>query len=246
MAIVALLCGRSGSKGVKNKNTYPILGRPLMSYPLLAAKNSKYIDDIYLTTDSEQIAAVGRKYGAKIIHRPDYLATDEALLEDVIVHAYNYLAEELNLNPEIIVILLCNAGTVNPDLIDKGIEILQRDEGIDSCATVSLRNQFTPIRAKKIVNGYLEPLLDLNLFGDLSNACDRRCMGDVYFCDAALWIVRKRCMDLNYGILPYRWMGRRTIPLIQEGGLDVDVEEDLVLTELWLRKHGFTEQRVPY
>lgn len=246
--IVALLCGRGSSKGVKNKNIYPILGRPLMVYPLMAAKNSRYIEYIYLSTDSEQIKAVGKEYSVRIVHRPDYLATDDALLEDALVHGYNYIKHDLKKDPEIIVILLCNAATITSDVIDKGIEILLKDadKDIDSCVTVALRNQFNPIRAKKIVDGYLEPLMNLDLFEDVEDVCDRKCMGDVYFCDASLWVIRNRCMNIEHGIVPYRWMGRKTIPLIQEGGLDVDAKEDLVVTEFWLKKHGFTDTKTPY
>ena len=164
--VVALLCGRGGSKTVKDKNIYPMLGRPLMVYPLLAAKNSKYIEHIYLTSDSEKILAVGKEYCVKLIRRPDHLATDDALLEDVLVHGYNYIKQDLKKDPKIIVILLCNAATITSDLIDKCIENLLNDvnKDIDSCATVALRNQFNPIIAKKIVDGRLEPLKNLNLF----------------------------------------------------------------------------------
>jgi len=50
--IIAILIGRDGSVGIPKKNVYPILNRPLMSYPLLAAQNSKFVDEVYVSTDS--------------------------------------------------------------------------------------------------------------------------------------------------------------------------------------------------
>ena len=79
--IVAILVGRGGSVGIPKKNVYPILNRPLMSYPILAAQNSKFVDEVYVSTDSEDIIAVGKKFGTKIINRPPELATNDALIE---------------------------------------------------------------------------------------------------------------------------------------------------------------------
>ena len=53
-------------------------------------------------------------------------------------------------------------------------------------------------------------------------------------------------MDKEKGVLPFRWMGRRTLPLFQEGGLDIDHDYGIAQTEYWLRKHGFSEKKTPY
>ena len=95
--IIALLVGRGGSVGFPNKNVYPVLKRPLMSYPLLAAQNSKFVDDVYVSTDSKAIEEVGIKFGAKIIKRPAELATSEAVLEDTFLHAYKFIKDQLNI-----------------------------------------------------------------------------------------------------------------------------------------------------
>ena len=89
--IAALLLGRKGSVGFPGKNTMPVLGRPLCAYPILAAINSKYVDKLYISTDDEQIMAIGRKYGADIIVRPPELCTKEALGEDAYVHGYEVI-----------------------------------------------------------------------------------------------------------------------------------------------------------
>ena len=59
--ILALIPARGGSKGIKNKNIIDIEGRPLIAYSILAAKWSKYIDEIVVTTDSCEIAGMSRK-----------------------------------------------------------------------------------------------------------------------------------------------------------------------------------------
>ncbi len=61
--IAALMLGREGSTGFPGKNVYPVLGRPLMAYPLIAARNALHVDEIYVSTDSEKIKEIGRSYG---------------------------------------------------------------------------------------------------------------------------------------------------------------------------------------
>ena len=58
--INAILIGRGGSTGLPGKNIMKILGRPLMHYPILAALNSKYINNVYLSTDDNEIAKEGK------------------------------------------------------------------------------------------------------------------------------------------------------------------------------------------
>ena len=242
--IYGLLTGRGGSKGIKNKNIYPLLGRPLTVYPMLAANNSKHIKKTYLTTDSKEIAEVAEKHGAETIWRPEHLASDESLHQDAIVHGYEYMVNELGLDVQIVVILLCNSVTIKPGIIDEGIEKLLADESLDSCVTVSEYNEYNPARAMKIEDDRLKSVVDPEFFKGLT--CDRHSAGATYFCDGGAWICRARCMDLSYGNAPYRWLGKNVHPLIQSGGLDIDNERGLAVAEYWLKRHGFTETTTPY
>ena len=145
-----------------------------------------------------------------------------------------------------IVILLCNAATVLTKNIDKGIRELKKDPLLDSVATVGLLNQHSPIRAKKIgKGGMLIPAINAKKLG-FKVTCDRKCMGNIYFCDASLWIIRPRCMDYAVGQSPFPWMGRRILPIIQQGGLDVDDKQGLQISEYWLKAHGFNRTKTPY
>jgi len=95
MAVASLMLGRGGSTGFPGKNLYKILGRTLMAYPLMAAQASRYVDGIYVSTDSYEIMSVGRRYGAEIIVRPPELCTSRALGEDAFVHGYRVIRDLL-------------------------------------------------------------------------------------------------------------------------------------------------------
>ncbi len=255
--IVALLLGRKGSVGFPGKNTMSVLGRPLCAYPILAAINSKYVDRLFISTDDEQIMAVGRKYGADIIIRPPELCSKEALGEDAYVHGYEVIKEKLKADSskgegekvELLVLLFCNAAAILSDTIDEGITILRDNPDYDSAVTVSCYNMWSPLRARKIgQDGLLHPFVPFETFGDPNTLnCDRDSQGDVWFADMGVSIVRSRCLkDLQNGLLPQKWMGQRIYPLKQWGGYDIDYEWQVAGVKYWLKEHGFSERTTPY
>lgn len=241
--IAALLIGREGSTGFPGKNFYPVLSRPLMEYPLLAAKNTKLIDSIYVSSDSKTIKEISRKYGAYIIDRPAHLCSKEALGEDVFVHGYQHIKKNSLQHIELIVLLFCNAPTVTSELIVSGINILKEHPEYDSAVSVSSYNMWSPLRARKIdENGLLQPFIPFNYFGDPAKLnCDRDSQGDVWFADMAVSVVRPYCLEnIKDGLLPQRWMGKKIYPLKQWGGCDVDFKWQIPFVEYWLKEHGFS------
>jgi hypothetical protein len=243
--IAALLIGREGSQGFPGKNTYPVLGRPLTAYPLLAAKNAKSVDKIYLSTDSPTLKNIGKEYGAEIIDRPPELCTSAALGEHAFVHGYNVIKERTATEIEVMVLLFCNAATILPDTIDLGIEALKAHPEYDSAVTVSKYNMWSPLRARKVgSDGFLHPFVPFETFGDPKTLnCDRDSQGDVWFADMSVSIVRPRCLEnLDDGLLPQKWMGQKIYPLPQWGGCDVDYEWQIPQVEFWLKKHGYSER----
>lgn len=243
--IIALLLGREGSEGFPGKNLYPVLGRPLMEYPLLAVIESASVDEVYVSTDSKKIKDIAKKNKANIIERPAYLCTNEALGEDAFVHGYKYI-KNLGKDIEFMVLLFCNAPCILPQQIEEGIKILRDRKDIDSVVTVSRYNMYSPIRARRIgEDGLLSPFIPFEAYAkNMKINCDRNSQGDVYFADVCLSVVRPHCLeDLSYGILPQRWMGQKIYPLKNWGGCDVDFEWQIPLVEYWLIKHGFPKDK---
>lgn len=85
--ILGLIPARGGSKGVPGKNIKKIYGKPLIEWTIMRAKESKLIDKVVVSTDSDDIASVSERCGAEILKRPDYLAQDTSSTQDVMVHA---------------------------------------------------------------------------------------------------------------------------------------------------------------
>ena len=91
--VLGLITARGGSKGLPGKNVRDLCGRPLIAWTVDAARRSDAIDDLVVSTDSEEIAAAARQAGAEVpFIRPAALATDTATSIDVVEHALNWLA----------------------------------------------------------------------------------------------------------------------------------------------------------
>ncbi|MBM3851879.1 MAG: hypothetical protein FJ399_01845 [Verrucomicrobia bacterium] len=241
--ICALLMGREGSSGFPGKNLYPVLGRPMVVYPMAVANACPSVDRLFVSTDSPAIKELARQAGAEIIDRPAYLASKEALGEDVYVHGYRTIKERLateGQSVELVVLLMANGVTVTPQSIEEGIAALRANPEADSAVTVSCYNMWSPLRARKInARGYLDPFVPFETFGDPKKLnCDRDSQGDVWFADMGTSIVRPHCLDhIETGLLPQKWMGRKILPLLQWGGLDVDEPWQIPGIEAWLQAH---------
>lgn len=93
--IIAIIPARSGSKGIKNKNIKNIKGKPLLSYSIEAGLNSKYIDKVFVSTDSKRYASIAEQYGADAhFLRPKNLSNDESKTIDSIVYSLERFAKE--------------------------------------------------------------------------------------------------------------------------------------------------------
>ena len=126
--VLGLIPARGGSKGVPGKNIKMIHGRPLIEWTILRAKESKKLDKLIVSTDSDEIARVSLDCGAEVLKRPDYLATDTASSYDVMVHALqHYPADTL-------VLLQATSPFRSKGLIDRCINEFEI-RGYDSLAT---------------------------------------------------------------------------------------------------------------
>jgi CMP-N,N'-diacetyllegionaminic acid synthase len=240
---IALLTGRGGSISLPDKNVLPIMGRPMMAYPALMAKQARLIDDIYLSTDGEALKQVGRNLGIKVIDRPPELALPTSQHRDAIVHALDWLAKK-GIQPEILVVLLCNVGTHKPGLIDRCVQALMDHPELDSVVTIDERNEYHPLRAKRMgPDGLLQPFLKVE--GKVST--NRQDLEPCYFLDHTFWALRvATCFGKHtVGQPPWDFMGNRILGVPNKGAMDIHTREDMAYTEAWLRQAGWTEDAIP-
>lgn len=228
MNIAALQTARAGSKSVNNKNIMLVNNQPLFLFNVKAAKKSKYIEDIFVSTDCETIKELSYIYGYHIIDRPNNLCTDDASHYDTILHGLLEIEHNLGTKIDILIILLGNSRGATKEDIDNAIELLIRDSNADSVESVSELNMFNPFRAHKIINNkYLNTIIpqdQYKIHSTNKDINDKNTLGSVYFFNGSFWICKRNSILNNNGLLPFPWLGSNIIPYIQQPVFELDAE----------------------
>lgn len=122
MRILALIPARGGSKGIPKKNLRLMNGKPLIAYAIENAKKSKYIKDVFVTTDSKEIEEVSKVNGAAVIKRDNELSSDLVTLDPVIYHAMLEAEKETGKFYDAVITLQPTSPLLNVDTLDSAIE----------------------------------------------------------------------------------------------------------------------------
>ena len=214
--IIAIIPARGGSKGIPGKNIKNFEGKPLISHSIEYAQDSKLINEVYVSTDDNQIAHISKTAGAKIIKRPAELATDTSTTESAIKHALNNID---NL-PDIIILL-------------QPTSPLRPKKSLD-------------VAINKFINGKYDSLLSLspsdsffwtiksNTASPEYNFLNRKRRQDItkeekkYFENGSLYIFTREHFELTNNRLGGE-IGYVIFP--EEYGYEIDVPKDLIILE---------------
>lgn len=161
MEILGVIPARGGSKGIPRKNIALLAGRPLLAYTCEAALSSRALTRVVLSTEDEEIAAVGRKCGVDVpFLRPNELAQDDTLQWPVVEHAVHWLEANQDYRPEIIVLLQPTSPLRRAEHIDDAVNLLI-ETGADSVVSmVEAPHPFNPVSVMKMSEeGWLTPYI---------------------------------------------------------------------------------------
>lgn len=232
MNIIAIIPARSGSKSVPHKNIRDIAGKPMMAYSIEHAKQSKYIDRVIVSTDSEEYAKIAVKYGAETpFLRPAEYATDTALDYDVFYHALTWLKETEGYEADLVVQLRPTYPIRNVEDIDHMIEKILADQQADSIRSIAPAKEIPYKMWKKGEDGTILPLIT-----DIPECYNmpRQQLPKVYYQNACIDIFRPRC------IFQYHSMtGKRILGYEMQKNYDIDTEEEFFKASQYLKiKNG--------
>lgn len=133
--ILAIIPARSGSKGIVNKNIRDFCGKPLLAYPIEIAKKSGIFDRIIVDTDNEEIAKIGKSFGAEVPYlRPKKLAGDNSKVNDAVLLLLQRLKDD-GYEPNIISVLQTTSPLREVQDVLNCYKLLQKP-GVDSVVTI--------------------------------------------------------------------------------------------------------------
>ncbi|PIR20604.1 MAG: hypothetical protein COV45_05240 [Deltaproteobacteria bacterium CG11_big_fil_rev_8_21_14_0_20_47_16] len=163
--IVGIIPARAGSKSIKNKNLKMLGGKPMIAYTIEAAKQSRHIGRVIVTTEDEGIASVAKEYGAEVpFLRPKELAEDHVTDLPVFQHVLHELAQQENYFPKIVVQLRPTSPLRRTIDIDGAIELFLQSPEVDCVRTVTAALQH-PLKMWRIEDGSLVPFIAPSLYG---------------------------------------------------------------------------------
>lgn len=224
--MIAIIPARGGSKGVPGKNVKQLIGKPLIAYTIEAALASKYIEQVIVTTDSQEIADVAVKYGADVpFMRPADLADDTSSAVDVYLHATEFLKDKGFCVNEFMV-LLPTAPLRTGIHIDEAVELFKR---CSARTLISVKEAETP------VTWYLNRDNDNKLtnagFGVGNAVSNRQLNAKYYVPNGAIYI-------LNYDLLKnertYYCDNTVAYEMSVEDSVDIDTPYDFKLAEFFM------------
>ncbi len=144
MKVLGLIPARCGSKGIPNKNIKLLGGKELIAYSIDAAKESRYLNEIIVSTDCKKIFKVAEKYGCKPpFLRPDELAKDESKSLEVVKHAIQFF-EEQNIFFDAICLIQPTSPFREKGFIDKAIQKFITAKTDSLISVLPIPHEFNP------------------------------------------------------------------------------------------------------
>ena len=147
--ITVIIPARSGSIRLKNKNIYPISGKPMLYWAINAAKNSKLVKNVYVSSENKKYLQISKNFGAKTILRPVRLSLNKVFKMQVIEHAVLEILKKTKKKPTIVVSLQANSPDITTEDIDNSIIKLIKQNKNEIISIDSNFNQNSAIRTMK-------------------------------------------------------------------------------------------------
>jgi CMP-N,N'-diacetyllegionaminic acid synthase len=223
MNILAIIPARSGSKGVKNKNIIPLIGKPLIYFSIKQVLSSKMITDFMVSTDSKKIANISKKYSAPVpFLRPKNISGDKSLISETLFFCLKKMEKIKKKKYQYIILIQPSAPNRKNSEIDNAIKkiIKTKSEVLISLTKV---DEPHPYKLKKIKNGMVKNFLNIN-----KGNHPRQTLPKVYKPSGNIYIFKRKLIikkNLN--------SSKQTFQLVnQKDFLNIDNHDDLILAKI--------------
>ncbi len=220
---LAIIPARGGSKRLPRKNILNLVGKPLIAWSIEAGLNSKYIDSVIVTSDSDEILDISKEFGSEIIKRPDELSSDTATSFDAIKHTID------NVEKYDYIVLLQPTSPLRTNIhIDESIELLSTKDA-DAIVSVSEMDH-SPLWSNRLddtlsMNGFLRDEVVNKRSQDLEKYY--RLNGAIYICNSTK-LLEEKSFFLKENTYAYK-MDRKS-------SIDIDEEIDFKFAELIIKE----------
>jgi len=223
---VALVPARAGSQRVPGKNVRELAGHPLLAYSIAAARESGVFDAILVSTDSETIAEIARRYGAEVPGlRPAAIATSTSPDIEWVAHVMSGRAED------VFAILRPTSPFRGAGTIERAFErLVALGDQADSIRAVELVRQH-PGKMWVIEGELMHPFVDQAVEGVPMHSMQYQALPRIHVQNSSLELAWSRVLEGEPSIA-----GARVAPFLTEGaeGFSIDYPDDFERAEALL------------
>ena len=224
MYVLALIPARGGSKGIKMKNIKEFRGKPLIYWSIKLALDCKVVNRVIVSTDNENIKRVAEECGADVpFLRPKEISGDLSTDYEFIKHCLDYLKENGEDEPDIIVQLRPTYPTRKLDILNETLDIFIKNlDNYDSLRTV-YEMEKSPYKMYNIEDGELKPLFkEVKGIKEPYNQC-RQVLPKTYIHNGYIDLIKTEIVEKKFSIT-----GDRIYPYLmsKEEYHDIDTEKD--------------------
>jgi N-acylneuraminate cytidylyltransferase len=236
MKTLGVILARSGSMGLADKHLRPLLGPPVIAYTFDHARSSRRLDRIAVSSDCPQILAMAKWAGFEPIKRPAELATSEASVQAVMLHALRHVeASDPGFRADALIVLYGNVPVRGDGVIDRCIDMLETS-GCDSVRTFCPVGKWNPAWMWKLKSDAAAPLKYI----DKGSIHRRQDLEKLYLHDGAAVAVTRAAMLLGeeHPEDPHAFFGTqwRGIETAMDETVEIDHLRDLYWAEAVLRE----------
>ena len=157
MNVLGVVLARAGSAGLKNKHVLPLLGRPVISYTFDHAAEARLLTRVVVSSDCPQVLRIAGGAGFETIVRPSGLATAEASVQDVMLHAMEQVEARPGFRADALVVLYGNVPVRGAGVIDAAIRALDQT-GCDSVRSFCPVGKWHPAWMSKLQDDHVVPI----------------------------------------------------------------------------------------
>ena len=221
-SFLAVIPARGGSKGLPGKNIKKINGKPLIAWSIDSGLKSKYIDKVIVSSDSDEILDISKKYGADIIKRPSILANDTASSFDAVKHTIENIKDVL----DYVVLLQPTSPLRNNKHIDEAFELLNKNRA-DAIISVT-EVDHSPLWSSTLPkDGSMSNFITKDILGKRSQDLEKyyRLNGALYICKTKR-LLEESTFFIKDQIFAYK--------MDRESSVDIDERIDFELAEVLL------------
>ncbi len=227
MRIMAIIPARSGSKGLPGKNIKLLGRKPLIAWSIEQAKTSKYIDEVIISTDGEEISRIAKELGGNVpFLRPATLAQDNTPMIDVVAHVLNETEKPKGYLPDFVVLLQPTSPLRTLADVDAAIEMLVTNKTANAVVSVTEVSE-SPYWMKTLTSeGFVEDFLRNKKIYNR-----RQDVPTVYRLNGAIYVCKTPILLKSRNFGPGNTLG---YIMPEERSVDIDSIIDFKLAELMI------------